>query len=123
MGNSSLASPGNPSGKKKGKSLAHYLAEVGEAEKTFTLGGQQVTHACQAKLWPRKLYADALKGKPQAAKLILDCAEELLRRPHRSAQRASSSGPEEIEVARTHADWLKLIEDAKGDHADDDASE
>ncbi len=69
----------------------------------------------------QKVYADALKGKPHATKIILDSQKGV----SGTAPGAEGLlvGAEEIEVARTHAEWLKLIEDVKGDHADDDASE
>lgn len=109
---------GNPSGKKKGKGLLQYIAEVGEEEKTFVQGGKQVTMPADAAL-AQKLFSDALKGKPQAAKIILDAQKSV------SGDGPFSddilAGAEEFEVARSHADWLKLIEAAKGGHADDDA--
>lgn len=111
---------GNPSGKKKGKSLAHYLADVGETEKTFSLGGQQVTLPANEAL-AQKLYNDALKGNHQVSRLILAAEKGVL--GELTFGEVTLSGPEEFEVARTHAAWLKLIEDATGGHADDDASE
>lgn len=101
---------GNPSGKKKGKGLAQYIAEVGEADKTFLQGGKPVTMPANEAL-AEKLFNDALKGKPQAAKLVFEAQKGT----HADALNAEGvlSGPEEVEVARTHADWLKLIEEVE----------
>lgn len=111
---------GNPSGKKKGKSLAHYLTEAGETEKTFSLGGQQVSLPANEAL-AQKLYTDALKGNHQATKLILTAEKGVL--GDLSFGDGPLCGPEEIEVARTHADWLKLIESAMGGQDNEDTSE
>ncbi len=111
---------GNPSGKKQGKSLAHYLAEAGEKDKTFSLGGQQVTMPANEAL-AQKAYNEALKGNHQFAKIILDAEKGVL--GQMPLGDATLSGPEEIEVARAHAEWLKLIEAVEGGHAHDDASE
>lgn len=111
---------GNPSGKKKGKSLAQYIAEIGELLKTFSLGGTQVTLPAKEAL-AHKLYNEALKGNPQFAKLIVAAEKSAI--GDMPFGEGTLSGPEEIEVARTHAVWLKLIENAAGGHADDDASE
>lgn len=111
---------GNPSGKKKGKSLAQFIAEVGEADKTFTQGNKTVTMPANEAL-ALKVYAEALKGKHQAAKLVLDA--------QRSVTGDAPVGDgillraEEFEVAATHADWLKVIEDARGGRTDDDVAE
>ena len=108
---------GNPSGKKKGKGLSHYLAEVGELDKTFTVSGKQVTLPANEAL-AHKLYTVALKDKPQIAKIILDAEKSVL--GEMPLGDGTLGGPEEIEVAHTHADWLKLIEDVTGGRADDD---
>lgn len=115
-----LGKSGNPSGKKKGKSRAQYIAEAGEVDKTFSLGGQPVTLPANKAL-AQKLFTEALKGNHQAAKLILDAQKSVL--GDKPFGDGPLGGPEELEVARTHADWLNLIEHAAGGHADDDASE
>lgn len=111
---------GNPSGKKKGKDLAQLLAEVGNEEKSFTQGGQTVNMQLNRVL-VQKLYGDAIKGKHQAAKIIFDANKGLSGDPPFGDD--ILAGPEEVEVARTHADWLKLIEDAAGGHTQDDVAE
>lgn len=111
---------GNPSGKKKGKGLAQYILEVGETEKTFTINGVSVEMPANQAL-AKILYVEALKGKHQPAKIILDAHKSGL--GEMPLGDGALMGAEEFEIALTHADWLKLIEDATGGHSNDDASE
>ena len=67
---------GNPSGKKKGKGLAHYLLEAGDEEKVFLVDGKEVVMPANAAL-AKKIYADAIKGKHQSAKLVFDAQKAL----------------------------------------------
>lgn len=111
---------GNPNGKKKGKGLAQYLLEAGEEEKAFLVDGKEVVMPVNAAL-AKQIYADAIKGKHQSAKLAFD-AQKALAGDVPSLE-AVLVGPEEFEVARGHADWLKLIEDAFGEAGEDDDDE
>ena len=111
---------GNPSGKKKGKGLAHYLLEAGEEEKVFLQDGQEVVMPANAAL-AKKIYADAIKGKHQAAKIVFDAAKAV----GGDVPDADHvlSGPEELAVAQTHDEWLKLIEDLKSEAGEGDADD
>ena len=111
---------GNPSGKKKGKGLAHYLADVGEQEKTFMQGGEQVTMLANQAL-AQSIFTDAIKGKHAAAKIVLDAHKSVA--GDLPLADMVLAGPEELEVARTHANWLKLIEDCEKEAANADAAE
>ena len=111
---------GNPSGKKNGKGLAHYLADVGEQEKTFMQGGKQVTMPANEAL-AHSLYTDAIKGKHAAAKIVLDAHKSIS--GDLPLAEMVLAGPEEFEVARTHVDWLKLIEDCEMEAAIADGAE
>jgi len=111
---------GNPSGKKKGKSLAQYVVEVGEEEKTFVQAGKPVTLPANAAL-AQRLYADALKGKSQAAKLVFEAQKAVSGEAEPGEELLC--GPEEFAVALGHAEWLKLIDEARGGAADGNASE
>lgn len=111
---------GNPSGKKKGKGLAQYLAEAGEEEKIVLVDGKTVVMPANAAL-AKKIYSDAIKGKHQAAKIALD-AQKAISGDMPSAEDVLC-GPEEHEVARAHADWLKLIEDAFSEAAEGESHE
>ena len=111
---------GNPSGKKKGKGLAQYLVEAGEEEKIFLVDGKEVVMPVNAAL-AKQIYADAIKGKPQSAKLAFD-AQKVLSGDVPSLE-AVLAGPEEFEVARGHVEWLKLIDDAGSDVGEGDLDE
>lgn len=111
---------GNPSGKKKGKGLAQYLVEAGEEEKIVLIDGKTVVMQANAAL-AKKIYSDAIKGKYQAAKIALGAQKALS--GDMPSPEAALSGPEEHEVARAHAEWLKLIEDAFSDAAEGESHE
>ncbi len=111
---------GNPSGKKKGKGLAQYLAEAGDEEKVFLVDGKEVVMPVNAAL-AKKIYADAIKGKHQSAKLAFD-AQKALSGDVPSLETVLA-GPEEFEVARSHAEWLKLIKDASDEIGEDNINE
>lgn len=111
---------GNPSGKKKGKGLAEYLVEAGEEEKVFLVDGKEVVMPVNAAL-AKQIYADAIKGKHQSAKLAFD-AQKALSGDVPSLE-SVLAGPGEFEVARGHAEWLKLIEEARGEVGGDDFDE
>lgn len=111
---------GNPSGKKKGKSLAQYLLEAGEEEKIFLQDGKQVAMPVNEAL-AKQIYADAIKGMHQAAKIVVDAQKTVA--SDMPSGTLALTGPEEIEVARAHAEWLKLIEDVQTEEHDDDANE
>ena len=108
---------GNPSGKKKGKSLAQYIAEVGDEEHEFLQQGKPVTKSLKVAAAER-LYTDAVKGKPGAAKLVLDAES----RATGNTNQGNSDwiGPEEFEVAKTRADWLGITEQASKEDQEDE---
>lgn len=108
---------GNPSGKKTGKSLAQYIADIGDEEREFIQQGNPVTKLLKAAAAER-LYTDAVKGRPGAARLVLDAEF----RATANTNQGSSIwiGPEEFEVAKTQADWLGIIEQAKNEGEEDD---
>jgi hypothetical protein len=108
---------GNPSGKKKGKGLAHYLLEAGEEEKIFLVDGKEVVMPANAAL-AKKIYADGIKGKHQATRFAFDAQKALA--GDLPSPELVLCGPEELEVARSHADWLKLIEEAEAQSTEDD---
>lgn len=110
---------GNPSGKKKGKSLLQCIAEVGDSEKTFLQAGKQVTMPANAAL-AEKLFGDALKGKPQAAKLVLDAQKSVF--GDSGQGEGVLAGPEERDVALTHVEWLKLTAEVFGGANNDEAT-
>ena len=98
---------GNPSGKKKGKGLAHYLLEAGDEEKVFLVDGKEVVMPANAAL-AKKIYVfDAQKALSGDA----------------PSQEVALTGPEEFEVAGGYAEWLKLIEDASGEVGEDGSDE
>ena len=111
---------GNPSGKKKGKGLAHYLLEAGDEEKVFLVDGKEVVMPANAAL-AKKIFADAIKGKHQSAKLVFDAQKALS--GDAPSQEVALTGPEEFEVAGGYAEWLKLIEDASGEVGEDGSDE
>jgi len=111
---------GNPSGKKKGKGLAHYLHEAGEEEKIFLQDGKKVSMTLNEAL-SKKVYADAVKGKYQAIKIALDAQKSVA--GDAMSPGTTLSGPEEIEVAKHHAEWLKLIEGAENEAGEGDLDE
>lgn len=108
---------GNPSGKKNGKSLAQYIVEVGDEEREFLQQGNPVTKSLKVATAER-LYTDAVKGKPGAARLVLDAEARAIG----AVNQGSSDwiGPEEYEVAKTQAGWLGIIEQAKIEGEEDD---
>lgn len=108
---------GNPSGKKIGKTLAQYIAEVGDEQREFLQQGNPVTKSLKVAAAER-IYTDAVKGKPGAARLVLDAEA----RATGAVNQGSSDwiGPEEFEVAKTQADWLGIVEQAKSEGQEDD---
>ena len=109
---------GNPSGKKKGKTLAQYITEAGEESRTFLRNGQQVSMPANQAL-AGKIYSDSLKGKYAATKFAFEADKSAM--GDMTSAVSALLGPEEIEVAQTHADWLKLIEDLQKEQDDADA--
>lgn len=108
---------GNPSGKKNGKSLARYLADMGDEQREFLKQGKPVTKSLKEALAER-LYSDSVKGKHAATRLVMDAD----RRTTGDAGQGGSDwiGPEEFEVAKNRADWLKIIEEASQEGEEDD---
>ena len=108
---------GNPSGKKNGKSLAQIIADVGDEDREFLQKGIPVTKSLKEAAAER-LYTDAVKGKPGAARLVLDAEARATGAVNQG--NFDWIGPEEFEVAKTQADWLGIIEQAKSEGKEDE---
>lgn len=115
-----LGQSGNPSGKKKGKSLAQYIADAGDEIKTFLRDGQPIEMTLKQAVAER-LLIDAAKGKHMATKIAMDAEQRAIADTPLTG--SVLVGSEELEVAQTHMDWLKLIEGNKGEKSDADGSE
>ena len=109
---------GNPAGRRRGERNTRTLIEIeGAQEITFTEGGVKKTMT-KREAAVKALFAKAMKGDVQAFKVLAEFmgVESATAAP----EAAPALSDADLAAMRRHADWLRLIDEAEKERADDE---